>query len=364
MSDQNPIETQEIPQTESPMVEPVTAPISVETQDEQVVVIDEPETISSDKPNRIVKTSSEHSVVEKPFSGLTILWFCCSLFYFGWTGIMWRAYVLGTASIYNTVPDYVANVLGCLFAGWMWFLSSNNLINISKFWIDSFIIGFCGAMTSYSSAFFISEHPSIPDETGSFIFQSCWSQLAIGIISVTCGYAGANIYTRYSSSTAFKYAIPESKHLMAFHIIFFTIWAIGFIMYLIMAEASYSTLLKMQWSIPADGGFGFLGFVFGWFGVLCRYALTYINSDKFFWGTFTGNITAALIVSCFVWCSNSSWTYVMVGGFCGGLSTLSTFSTECVKLYQKERHGTLITYVLGTYIISIILNRLITIHSN
>ncbi|MEV6717212.1 fluoride efflux transporter CrcB [Lentzea sp. NPDC051208] len=59
------------------------------------------------------------------------------------------------------------------------------------------------------------------------------------------------------------------------------------------------------------------------------------HSTDFPWGTLTVNVVGCLLIGFLV---GTSWTPLLGVGFCGGLTTYSTFSYETVKLLEAEKY--------------------------
>ncbi|RKT53222.1 fluoride efflux transporter CrcB [Saccharothrix australiensis] len=56
------------------------------------------------------------------------------------------------------------------------------------------------------------------------------------------------------------------------------------------------------------------------------------------WGTLAVNVVGSLLLGC-VAGADPAWAASVGTGFCGGLSTYSTFSHETVRLLEDGRHG-------------------------
>jgi len=78
-------------------------------------------------------------------------------------------------------------------------------------------------------------------------------------------------------------------------------------------------------------------FMGGGAGSLIRYLLQLaIPVSSFPWATLTANVFASLVLGAVsISPIESSWKIFLITGFCGGLSTFSTFSLETVRLAQQ-----------------------------
>ncbi|GGU77736.1 fluoride efflux transporter CrcB [Lentzea flava] len=74
-------------------------------------------------------------------------------------------------------------------------------------------------------------------------------------------------------------------------------------------------------------------------GAPCRYLLDRFvqarHRSGFPWGTLTVNVVGCFLIGFVV---GTSWMPLLGVGFCGGLTTYSTFSYETVKLLESERY--------------------------
>ncbi len=71
------------------------------------------------------------------------------------------------------------------------------------------------------------------------------------------------------------------------------------------------------------------------------------------WGTFAVNVAGSFVLGCVASAvyagSSPTWLLTLVGtGFCGALTTFSTFSFEAVRLTQEGALGTAVAYVAGS----------------
>ncbi|WP_330270170.1 fluoride efflux transporter CrcB [Lentzea sp. NBC_00516] len=88
-------------------------------------------------------------------------------------------------------------------------------------------------------------------------------------------------------------------------------------------------------------------------GAPARYLLDRLvqsrHSSDFPFGTLTVNVVGCLLIGFVV---GTSWMPLLGVGFCGGLTTYSTFSYETVKLLEAEKYrpallNVLVSVVLG-----------------
>ncbi|MET9626086.1 fluoride efflux transporter CrcB [Lentzea sp. NPDC006480] len=82
-------------------------------------------------------------------------------------------------------------------------------------------------------------------------------------------------------------------------------------------------------------------------GAPCRYLLDRFVQSKhesdFPWGTLTVNVVGCFLIGFFV---GTDWMPLLGTGFCGGLTTYSTFSYETVKLLEAGKYRLALLNVL------------------
>ena len=109
-------------------------------------------------------------------------------------------------------------------------------------------------------------------------------------------------------------------------------------------------------------------FVGGGMGALARFALSRVSTSlaasfpslpPFPWMTLTANILGAILIGIVV---GAAWDQgpwgplraaVLKTGFCGGLTTFSTFSLESLSLLESGRYGIATIYIASSLILSI-----------
>ena len=104
-------------------------------------------------------------------------------------------------------------------------------------------------------------------------------------------------------------------------------------------------------------------------GALARFALSRVSTSlaasfpslpPFPWMTLTANILGAILIGIVV---GAAWDQgpwgplraaVLKTGFCGGLTTFSTFSLESLSLLESGRYGIATIYIASSLILSIV----------
>ncbi|MFD4643294.1 fluoride efflux transporter CrcB [Lentzea sp. NPDC058436] len=89
-------------------------------------------------------------------------------------------------------------------------------------------------------------------------------------------------------------------------------------------------------------------------GAPCRYLLDRFvqarHSVDFPFGTLVVNVVGCLLIGFVV---GTSWMPLLGVGFCGGLTTYSTFSYETVKLLEAEKYRSALLNVLVSVVLGV-----------
>jgi len=102
----------------------------------------------------------------------------------------------------------------------------------------------------------------------------------------------------------------------------------------------------------------------GALGSLLRYAtgvwMSKLFTSVFPFATFTVNIVGCFLIGLLYayaekhqW-FNAEWRLLLITGFCGGLTTFSTFAYENIKLLQAGQTTYFILYTLGSFILALL----------
>ncbi len=95
-------------------------------------------------------------------------------------------------------------------------------------------------------------------------------------------------------------------------------------------------------------------------GILRAYLGSLFNSqnEDFPYGTLYANLIGALLIGILGALAtrnilSGTTNALLIGGFCGGLTTFSTFSFETVKLFIKKELNLAFVYWLGTLVVAV-----------
>jgi CrcB protein len=97
-------------------------------------------------------------------------------------------------------------------------------------------------------------------------------------------------------------------------------------------------------------------------GSILRYLASLIvksGSTGFPWATFMVNIVGCLVIGLLFGMTSrnpnfsSHLNLLLAVGICGGFTTFSTFSKECLQLLQVGQHWTCALYIIGSVVIGV-----------
>lgn len=78
-------------------------------------------------------------------------------------------------------------------------------------------------------------------------------------------------------------------------------------------------------------------------------AVQRLHGTVFPWGTWTVNVAGCLVLGFAAGASSPGWLLTLVGtGFCGALTTFSTFGFETVRLIEDDDHAAAFWNAAGT----------------
>ncbi len=98
----------------------------------------------------------------------------------------------------------------------------------------------------------------------------------------------------------------------------------------------------------------------GMIGSMLRYAtIIYIKNQPFPYATFAVNIVGSFAIGAIAGLAlrnatfNNEWRLFLATGICGGFTTFSSFSLECLHLLQQNRYLAATTYIGASVILGI-----------
>ncbi len=87
---------------------------------------------------------------------------------------------------------------------------------------------------------------------------------------------------------------------------------------------------------------------------LADVAIQRLHRTSFPWGTWTVNVAGSFVLGV-VAAGASTWLMTLVGtGFCGALTTFSTFGYEAVRLAEEGDTGTAVANVTGSLAVGLL----------
>lgn len=110
-------------------------------------------------------------------------------------------------------------------------------------------------------------------------------------------------------------------------------------------------------------------FLGGGVGSVIRYIIGLLfqkNTSNLPWATFASNLTACIIFALVVWLGNnkdlinSNLKLLLITGFCGGLSTFSSFGYETFLLYKQGMISYAVLNILANTIVCVLIFYAIT----
>ncbi len=98
----------------------------------------------------------------------------------------------------------------------------------------------------------------------------------------------------------------------------------------------------------------------GMLGSMLRYLVFILLKNQTFpFATLAVNITGSFVIGLVAGlalrnASFDNWQLFIATGLCGGFTTFSAFSIECVELFQQQRYSAVIIYIIVSVVIGIL----------
>lgn len=101
-----------------------------------------------------------------------------------------------------------------------------------------------------------------------------------------------------------------------------------------------------------------LVFLGGGLGSVCRYAVSIAmtrSGSPLPWATLLVNVLGCLLIGVLAQTltRDSVLRGLFIAGFCGGFTTFSTFSLECLTMWQAQQFGWLALYVGASFVLGL-----------
>jgi CrcB protein len=98
----------------------------------------------------------------------------------------------------------------------------------------------------------------------------------------------------------------------------------------------------------------------GMLGSMLRYLVTvFIRPQSFPFATLWVNITGCLVIGVVMGMAlrsepfDNNWKLFLATGICGGFTTFSAFSLECVQFMQQQRYSAMLAYVVLSIVLGL-----------
>ncbi len=98
----------------------------------------------------------------------------------------------------------------------------------------------------------------------------------------------------------------------------------------------------------------------GMFGSVFRYVFSVmVKANDFPFATFIVNIAGSFIIGLVIGASlkndviDNNWKLFLATGVCGGFTTFSAFSLECIELFKQQRYFMVLVYIIMSIILGL-----------